>query len=125
MTGIIIITVVCCAVGTSIVWVVIIYQTRKRMGIVEVRNDKCPYPNTLLASSAPKEESAPHLYLDTNSEHSSGSKDSGTGDSAGKHSSDNLLLGNVLNITGKHHPWRVMTLTSSQTPLSEYIYIYI
>ena len=103
MTGIIIITVVCCAVGTSIVWVVIIYQTRKRMGILEVRNEKCSYPNTLLAAPAAPDnrESAPHLYLDTNSEHSSGSKDSGTGDSAGKRSSDNLLLGNVLNLTGK------------------------
>ncbi|PSN57328.1 hypothetical protein C0J52_02121 [Blattella germanica] len=101
MTGIIIITVVCCAVGTSIVWVVIIYQTRKRMGIVEVRNDECPYPNTLLAKTGASDdrESVPQLYLDTNSEHSSGSKDSGTGDSAGKRSSDNLLLGNVLNMT--------------------------
>lgn len=32
MTGIVIITVVCCAVGTSIIWVVIIYQTRKGRG---------------------------------------------------------------------------------------------
>lgn len=32
MTGIVIITVVCCAVGTSIVWVVIIYQTKKGRG---------------------------------------------------------------------------------------------
>ncbi|GFS27069.1 leucine-rich repeats and immunoglobulin-like domains protein 3, partial [Elysia marginata] len=29
-TGIIIIAVVCCVVGTSLVWVIIIYQTRKR-----------------------------------------------------------------------------------------------
>ncbi|KAG4069962.1 hypothetical protein HA402_015186 [Bradysia odoriphaga] len=29
MTGIVIITIVCCAVGTSIIWVVIIYQTKK------------------------------------------------------------------------------------------------
>jgi hypothetical protein len=106
MTGIIIITVVCCAVGTSIVWVVIIYQSRKRMGIVEVRNDECPYPSTLLsATTAPDDrDSAPHLFLDTNSEHSSGSKDSGTGDSAGKHSSDNLLInGLVLNLAGKQY----------------------
>lgn len=32
MTGIVIITVVCCAVGTSIIWVVIIYQTKKGRG---------------------------------------------------------------------------------------------
>lgn len=30
ITGLIIIAVVCCIVGTSLVWVVIIYQTRKR-----------------------------------------------------------------------------------------------
>lgn len=104
MTGIIIITVVCCAVGTSVIWVVIIYQTRKRIGIVEVRNDECPYPSTLLTATAAAadKDSAPHLYLDTNSEHSSGSKDSGTGDSAGKHSSDNLLInGLVLNLARK------------------------
>lgn len=32
MTGIVIITVVCCAVGTSIVWVVIIYQSKRGNG---------------------------------------------------------------------------------------------
>lgn len=32
MTGIVIITVVCCAVGTSIIWVVIIYQTKRGRG---------------------------------------------------------------------------------------------
>lgn len=32
MTGIVIITVVCCAVGTSIVWVVIIYQSKRGTG---------------------------------------------------------------------------------------------
>ncbi|XP_066997340.2 leucine-rich repeats and immunoglobulin-like domains protein 3 isoform X2 [Anabrus simplex] len=93
MTGIIIITVVCCAVATSIVWVVIIYQTRKRMGLVEVGSATCQYPRTLLPSNL---SSAPHLYMDTNSEHSSG-KDSGTGDSA-KRSSDDLLLGNGLSV---------------------------
>lgn len=30
IVGIVVITVVCCAVGTSIIWVVIIYQTKKR-----------------------------------------------------------------------------------------------
>lgn len=30
LTGLIVIAVVCCVVGTSLVWVVIIYQTRKR-----------------------------------------------------------------------------------------------
>lgn len=32
MTAIVIITVVCCAIGTSIIWVVIIYQTKKEGG---------------------------------------------------------------------------------------------
>jgi len=116
VTGIIIITVVCCAVGTSVVWVVIICQTRKRMGIVKVRNDDCAYPSTLLSAIAVPDDrdSAPHLYLDTNSEHSSGSKDSGTGDSAGKHSSDNLLInGLVLNLAGKQCSWDVSVNMSS------------
>lgn len=91
MTGIIVITVVCCALGTSVIWVVIIYQTRKKMGLVEVVTESCQYPSTVLPSNL---SSVPHLYVDTNSEHSSG-KDSGTGDSA-KRSSDDLLLGNDL-----------------------------
>ncbi|GLG98860.1 Toll-like receptor 7 [Gryllus bimaculatus] len=101
MTGIIVITVVCCAIGTSIIWVVIIYQTRKKMGLVEVGTESCQYPSTLLPSNL---SSAPHLYLDTNSEHSSG-KDSGTGDSA-KRSSDDLLLRNDVpgNLEGGSHP---------------------
>lgn len=63
LMGIIIITVVCCAVLTSVVWVVIIYQTRK---------------------SLPQ-------FGDTSSDNSS-CKDSGTGNSA-KRSNDDLLPG--------------------------------
>ncbi|XP_054290558.1 leucine-rich repeats and immunoglobulin-like domains protein 3 [Macrosteles quadrilineatus] len=73
MTGVIIITVVCCAVGTSIVWVIIIYQTRKRL------NSPPPLPP---------------VHLDNKSEHSSSSKDSGTGDST-KRSHEDLLLESV------------------------------
>ncbi|XP_044765251.1 leucine-rich repeats and immunoglobulin-like domains protein 3 [Coccinella septempunctata] len=71
MWGIIIIAVVCCAVVTSLVWVVIIYQTRKH--IASPRS-----PESSGAFSLPK------LYTDDNSD-----KDSGTGDSA-KRSSDDL-----------------------------------
>lgn len=84
MLGIIIITVVCCAVGTSIVWVVIIYQTRKRV--------------TTPTNNFAMTEVDTRVYVDTSSEHSS-CKDSGRGDSA-KHSSisDNftLLSGNFI-----------------------------
>ncbi|XP_046683959.1 leucine-rich repeats and immunoglobulin-like domains protein 3 [Homalodisca vitripennis] len=73
MTGVIIITVVCCAVGTSVVWVIIIYQTRKRLN-----------PPT----------ASPVVHLDNKSEHSSSSKDSGTGDST-KRSHEDLLLETV------------------------------
>ncbi|BES90893.1 IGc2 [Nesidiocoris tenuis] len=65
ITGVIIITVVCCAVGTSAIWVIIIYQTRKRF--------RC--------TAVPKDLSSRAIHLDTKSEHSASSKDSGTGDS--------------------------------------------
>ncbi|XP_045482128.1 leucine-rich repeats and immunoglobulin-like domains protein 3 [Harmonia axyridis] len=71
MWGIIIIAVVCCAVVTSLVWVVIIYQTRKHIA-------SSPTPEPAGAFALPK------LYTDDNSD-----KDSGTGDSA-KRSSDDL-----------------------------------
>lgn len=64
--------------GTSFVWVIIIYQTRKR-----------------LSTSVPAQEivvQTKTFHLDTKSEHSSSSKDSGTGDST-KRSHEDLLLG--------------------------------
>ena len=82
--GLIIITVVCCAVGTSIVWVVIIYQTRRRLNAVaQARNAQ-----TSTAVTAPVPDTQTHLYLETSSQHS---KDSGTGDSTNP-SSDQLQL---------------------------------
>nr|CAD7595754.1 unnamed protein product [Timema genevievae] len=93
ITGIIIITIVCCAVLTSFVWVFIIYQTRKRMVMTKRVNEICQYPKALLSPETDFKDSAPHLYMDTNSEHSS-SKDSGTGDSA-KRSSDDLLYDRI------------------------------
>lgn len=83
MLGIIIITVVCCAVGTSVVWVVIIYQTRRRLSINH------PSVSQTKVTSLPNgSEPQTHLYLDTSSQHS---KDSGTGDSTNP-SSDQLQL---------------------------------
>jgi hypothetical protein len=83
MLGLIIITVVCCAVGTSIVWVVIIYQTRRRLNASQnaSRQSTKINPTTLPELEA-------HLYLDTSSQHS---KDSGTGDSTNP-SNDQLQL---------------------------------
>lgn len=80
MLGLIIITVVCCAVGTSIVWVVIIYQTRQRL--------KASHRQSLSTSAPIVPETQTHLYLDTSSQHS---KDSGTGDSTNP-SNDQLQL---------------------------------
>lgn len=83
--GLIIITVVCCAVGTSIVWVVIIYQTRRRLNnVAQGRPHAQPTP-TLTGTVA---DTQTHIYLETSSQHS---KDSGTGDSTNP-SSDQLQL---------------------------------
>lgn len=79
MMGIIIITVVCCAVLTSIVWVGIIYHTRRSA----VPSEPTQYPATELPEQA-----------DCISERSS-CKDSGTGDSA-RRSSDDLAEFSVL-----------------------------
>lgn len=106
MAGIIVIAVVCCAVCTSIVWVVIIYQTRKHMsrpsqssgsnsgaggGVqhtvdLKLATDHSPVP--LLVYGHPGGQIA--NQMDTDSEHSS-SKDSGTGDSKRSHSHEDLL----------------------------------
>ncbi|KAF5278781.1 hypothetical protein FQA39_LY18357 [Lamprigera yunnana] len=85
LMGIIIITVVCCAVLTSVVWVVIIYQTRKRMN---------PSKTTMSVMEPPTldfTDKSTSQFPDNASEHSS-CKDSGTGDSA-KRSNDDLLPG--------------------------------
>lgn len=87
LTGVIIITVVCCAVGTSAIWVIIIYQTRKRLNT----------PNTGLERIAKTKA----FHLDTKSELSSSSKDSGTGDST-KRSHEDLLLGTGILIYFKY-----------------------
>lgn len=83
--GLIIITVVCCAVGTSIVWVVIIYQTRRRLNNVAQGRPHAQPTSTLIGTVA---DTQTHIYLETSSQHS---KDSGTGDSTNP-SNDQLQL---------------------------------
>lgn len=83
MLGIIIISVVCCAVLTSIIWVVIIYQTRRRMNPAIRRTEEAADIDRTGA-----QQNQLQMCLDNVSEHSS-CKDSGTGDSA-KRSSDDL-----------------------------------
>ncbi|XP_013186498.2 leucine-rich repeats and immunoglobulin-like domains protein 3 [Amyelois transitella] len=86
MTGIIIIAVVCCAVGTSIIWVVIIYHTRRRMAPA-VRS--FPTENLKMTQVVRSDSDSPQMFPDTISEHSS-CKDSGTGDSAKQTSFDGV-----------------------------------
>lgn len=96
-TGIIVIAVVICIVGTSIVWVFIIYKTRKRSeeyppaapSSSAHSSDLVPY--SACSGMCPKDFKRPagrNVFLDSHSGHS---KDSGTGDS-GQQSSDDLLL---------------------------------
>ncbi|KAF4532659.1 hypothetical protein B566_EDAN009842 [Ephemera danica] len=98
ITGYIIISVVCCAVLTSICWVIIIYQTRKRHSSNRSStpefgmslDEQEEVEDDIMVMALRPQESTGHFYVDTKSEHSSG-KDSGTGDSA-KRSSDDLIL---------------------------------
>lgn len=95
-TGIVVIAVVICIVGTSIIWVVIIYHTRKRNEeYPSTPPDSLPHsdlvPYNSCSGVCPKDMKKPsgrHALMDTYSGHS---KDSGTGDS-GQQSSDDLLL---------------------------------
>lgn len=83
--GVIIITIACCAVITSIIWVFIIYHAKKR------RLGRAQAANTQTGEVATSNFSDQNLnpFVDDVSEHSS-CKDSGTGDSA-KRSNDDLL----------------------------------
>ncbi|XP_011876222.1 PREDICTED: leucine-rich repeats and immunoglobulin-like domains protein 3 [Vollenhovia emeryi] len=81
--GLIIITVVCCAVITSVVWVLVIYKTRRQLNPTQ---DTAAQPMTTVILTVPEVQT--QLYLDTSSQHS---KDSGTGDSTNP-SNDQLQL---------------------------------
>ncbi|KFM73600.1 Leucine-rich repeats and immunoglobulin-like domains protein 3, partial [Stegodyphus mimosarum] len=103
-TGIIVIAVVICIVGTSIVWVIFIYNTRKRDPHIPHEDERFSQvptnssdrssdlvPYSTCSGMCPKDlkkQCGRNVFLDTHSGHS---KDSGTGDS-GQQSSDNLLL---------------------------------
>ncbi|RZF42392.1 hypothetical protein LSTR_LSTR004200 [Laodelphax striatellus] len=80
LTGVIMITFVCCAVVTSAVWVVIIYYTSIRAR----QNNNGPVPVHALKSSA-------SYHSDSKSDHSQSSKDSGTGNSTNRGSNEDLL----------------------------------
>ncbi|XP_075218387.1 leucine-rich repeats and immunoglobulin-like domains protein lambik isoform X2 [Lycorma delicatula] len=71
ITGVIMMTVVCCAVLTSAIWVVIIYYTRRHL-----RRANCTPSDNI-------------------SDHSGLSKDSGAGESTKRTSHEDLLLGTV------------------------------
>ncbi|KAG7307200.1 hypothetical protein JYU34_007353 [Plutella xylostella] len=86
MTGIIIITVVCCAVGTSIIWVVIIYHTRRRMANAV---PTFPAETMKMTQIVHSDSDSPQMFPDNISERSS-CKDSGTGDSAKQTSFDGV-----------------------------------
>lgn len=83
---------VCCAVATSFVWVVIIYQTRKRMSA----------SNTIVTAPEATVDFTDRVirYADNASENSS-CKDSGTGDSAKRSNEDLLPDEYTLIINGK------------------------
>lgn len=81
--GLIIITVVCCAVLTSVIWVIVIYKTRRRLNSAQ---NPATQPTTTVILTVPDAQT--QLYLDTSSQHS---KDSGTGDSTNP-SNDQLQL---------------------------------
>lgn len=91
MWGIIIITVVCCAVLTSIIWVVIIYQTRRSI----------PPSNTIAVPADQTAVPFTDTHFPDNASENSSCKDSGTGDSA-KRSNDDLMPEEyVLIVNGK------------------------
>ncbi|XP_060516185.1 leucine-rich repeats and immunoglobulin-like domains protein 2 isoform X2 [Cylas formicarius] len=108
MMGIIIITVVSCAILTSIIWVVIIYQTRRRMVVPPVGNE---LPE-LIDKGHTHQELGIHCP-DNLSDHSS-CKDSGTGDSA-KRSNDDLVPEEFLMIASGD-----AVMNSSHIPLLHY-----
>lgn len=100
MMGIIIITVVCCAVGTSIVWVFIIYHTKKRM------NSALPQfsPDSLQLAplSMDVEMTNAQLFNSDNISERSSCKDSGTGDSAKRSSSEIIPCDDIQQIGANH-----------------------
>ncbi|XP_066246896.1 leucine-rich repeats and immunoglobulin-like domains protein 3 [Euwallacea similis] len=100
MMGIIIISVVCCAVFTSIVWVAIIYHTRKPSKPKETAG----FPGTELTE----------IQADCASERSS-CKDSGTGDSARRSSDDFPEFNTLLHCPRSDHDRPIHHIESTET----------
>lgn len=86
MTAIIIISIVSCAVLTSILWVVIIYHTRRRVANAVPAH---PAESMKMTQIVHSDSDSPQMFSDNTSEHSS-CKDSGTGDSAKQTSFDGV-----------------------------------
>ncbi|KAL0113573.1 hypothetical protein PUN28_012616 [Cardiocondyla obscurior] len=82
--GLVVIAIVCCAVITSVVWVLVIYKTRRQLN--PTQNTTTAQPATTVILTVPEVQT--QQYLDTSSQHS---KDSGTGDSTNP-SNDQLQL---------------------------------
>lgn len=83
--------VVCCAVATSIIWVVIIYQTRKRMSSNA----------SVIAEPTAVDFTDKVIHFADNASENSSCKDSGTGDSAKRSNEDLLPEEYTLIINGK------------------------
>ncbi|CAB3242050.1 unnamed protein product [Arctia plantaginis] len=108
MAGIIIITAVCCAVGTSIIWVVIIYHTRRRTASVV---HTFPAEGIKMTHVVHSDSESPQMFSDNISEHSS-CKDSGTGDSAKQTSFDGVP-------SDRSEPVHFDTVCRSYSPVPE------
>jgi len=117
-TGIIVIAVVCCVVGTSLVWVFIIYQTRRRAS----RPDWEVEGKTLHTISTGLPLLGDPELKERNDDEGS-ERDSGTGDS--KRSYDNMennivdhVIHNFLSARGEGE-WGVMSSDYNTTSLSD------
>eukprot|EP00092_Neocalanus_flemingeri_P010605 GFUD01011424.1.p1 GENE.GFUD01011424.1~~GFUD01011424.1.p1 ORF type:complete len:1305 (-),score=340.61 GFUD01011424.1:343-4257(-) len=117
-TGIIVIAVVCCVVGTSLVWVFIIYQTRKR---ASRRDWEVEGKNLQTTTTGLPLLSDPELKERNDEECSE--RDSGTGDS--KRSYDNMennivdhVIHNFLSARGEGE-WGVLSTDYTATSLSD------
>lgn len=89
--SIVIVAVVSCVVGTSIVWVIIMYQSRRRSKVAKNANGQVPISGEPTITDGQTTQ----LYLDSSSQHS---KDSGTGDSTNPGKNFFILFYFIINI---------------------------
>ncbi|XP_072402807.1 leucine-rich repeats and immunoglobulin-like domains protein 2 [Diabrotica undecimpunctata] len=117
LMGIIVISVVCCAVLTSIIWVVIIYQTRRKITNPVIQTEMEELPE--LGDSSHMHQLQLQRSSDNISDQSS-CKDSGTGDSA-KRSNDNLAQEELTFVTNNPDAANTSSeANNSQAPLLHY-----